>query len=109
MKATVGSSADSTFLPKRCSCSDFIFSESLFNHDTGTDSSFCLEDGSRSDSVRRRLERAVQREDSNAVRKFKISAATSWGRVVVRCLTFLPTHLEPVIQGLIMWIHGKDW
>ena len=91
------------------SYSEFIFSESLFNHDTGTDSSFCLEDGSRSDSVRGRLERAVQREDSNAVRKFEISEATSWGRVVVRCLTFLPTHLEPVIQGLIMWIHGKDW
>ena len=81
----------------------------LFNNDTGTDMSFCLEDGSRSDSVRRRLERAAQREDSNAVRKFEISAATCWGRVVVRCLTFLPTHLEPVIQGLIMWIHGKDW
>jgi len=80
------------------SYSEFIFSESLFNHDTGTDSSFCLEDGSRSDSVRGRLERAVQREDSNAVRKFEISEATSWGRVVVRCLTFLPTHLEPVIQ-----------
>ena len=58
------------FPPKRCSCSDFIFSDSLFNNDTGTDLPFCLEDGSRSDSVRWRLERAVQRESSNAVRKF---------------------------------------
>ena len=39
------------------------------------------------------------------MRKFKISAATCWGRVVVRCLTFSPTHLEPDIPGLFMMFH----
>ena len=43
-----------------------------------------------------------ERAPASARVKFEISEATSWGRVVVRCLTFLPTHLEPVIQGLIM-------
>ena len=83
-------------------CLEFIFSDFLFNNDTGTDLSFCLEDGCRADSVGRELKRTLQGKDSTAVRKFEISAATSWGRVVVRCLTFLPAQLEPIIQGLIM-------
>ena len=64
------SAAQPTLLsPKALSCSDFIFSGFLFNNDTGTDLPFCLEDGSRSDSVRGGLKRTAQREDSNAVRK----------------------------------------
>ena len=102
MKATVGSSADSTFPQSDVCVLKFIFSDSLFNNDTGTDLSFCLEDGCRADSVGRELKRIITRKDSTDVRKFMISAATCWGRVVVRCQTFSPAQLEPVIQGLIM-------
>ena len=88
-------------------CLRLSFSDFLFNNDTGTDLPFCLEDGCRADSVEGELKRLLQllREDSTAVRKFEISAATSWGRVVVRCLTFSPTQLEPDIPGLIMMFH----
>ena len=69
-KATVGCSADSTFPQSDVRVQKFIFSDFLFNNDTGTDMPFCLEDGSRSDSVGRELKRAMQGEDSTAVRKF---------------------------------------
>ena len=70
-KATVGCSADSTFPPKRSECLEFIFSDFIFNNDTGTDLPFCLEDGCRADSVGRELKRTLQGEDSTAVRKVR--------------------------------------
>ena len=40
-------------------CLRFIFSDFLFNNDTGTDLSFCREDGCRADSVGRELKRTL--------------------------------------------------